>query len=605
MYFHGAMSSVLSFKDHCKFTAQRAVRKFTTRDGLLGDYNYKFLFTPRFPFTKRTKVSQPFFGLNDEMPVVLGLILGLQHSLAMLAGVITPPLIISYSVNATTETQQYFVSTSLIVSALLSVIQITRFHIYKTPYYLGSGMLSVVGTSFGVIVVVQKVLPIMYNSGFCPVSEDGTQLPCPDGYGAILGTSCVCSLLEISMSFIPPRFLKKLFPATVTGTVVLLMGVSLIKAGFQDWVGGSGCVDAICPSEGAPRAAEWGSAQFIGLGFLVYVTIIIAEKWGAPIMKSCSVILGLLVGCIVAAACGYFDRSSIDAANVASFIWVETFRLSVYGPAVLPMLIVYVVLCVETIGDLTATSEVSRLEVEGPAYESRIQGGVLADGFNGLIAGLCTITPMSTFAQNNGVISITKCANRTAGYWCCLFLLIMGIFTKFAASLVAIPKPVLGGMTSFLFTSVAVSGVRIIATCKFTRRDRFVLTAALLPGFGAILVPNWFDNVFHYSGTNTALQGFLDAIVVIMESSYAMGGIIATILNLMLPEMNDDDGDDEIPDDLSKDFDELQMDDYVQQYDDLDKQAESSQKIKHLKSGSTSHTTTYEGRSSNINDHTE
>jgi NCS2 family nucleobase:cation symporter-2 len=571
--------SSLSFADHCKFTAQRVVNKFTTKDGLLGDYNYKYLFTPRLPFTKKTEIRQPFFGLNDEMPVVLGLILGLQHSLAMLAGVITPPLIISYSVNATTDTQEYFVSASLIVSGLLSLIQITRFHIYRTPYYLGSGMLSVVGTSFGVIVVVQKVLPIMYSTGFCPVAEDGTQLPCPNGYGAILGTSCVCSLLEIAMSFIPPRFLKKLFPSTVTGTVVLLMGVSLIQSGFEDWVGGSGCVDAICPSKGAPRAAEWGSPQFVGLGFLVYVTIIICEKWGAPIMKSCSVIIGLLIGCIVSAACGYFDRSSIDAARTASFIWVETFKLSVYGPAVLPMLIVYVVLCVETIGDLTATAEVSRLEVEGPSYESRIQGGVLADGFNGLIAGLCTITPMSTFAQNNGVISITKCANRTAGYWCCFILIIMGIFTKFAASLVAIPKPVLGGMTSFLFTSVAVSGLRIIATCNFTRRDRFVLTASLLPGFGVILVPSWFSKVFSYSGTNTALQGFIDAIVIIMESPYALGGIISTILNLMLPQVSDDDEEEEIPKD-PEDLDELQMDEFIQQYDDVDRQIEDAKKAK-------------------------
>jgi NCS2 family nucleobase:cation symporter-2 len=571
--------SSLSFADHCKFTTRRVVNKFTTKDGLLGDYNYKYLFTPRLPFTKKTDSRQPFFGLNDEMPVVLGLMLGLQHSLAMLAGVITPPLIISYSVNATTDTQEYFVSASLIVSGLLSLIQITRFHIYKTPYYLGSGMLSVVGTSFGVIVVVQKVLPIMYSTGFCPVAEDGTQLPCPNGYGAILGTSCVCSLLEIAMSFIPPIFLKKLFPSTVTGTVVLLMGVSLIQSGFEDWIGGSGCVNAICPSKGAPRAAEWGSPQFVGLGFLVYVTIIICEKWGAPIMKSCSVIIGLLIGCIVSAACGYFDRSSIDAARTASFIWVETFKLSVYGPAVLPMLIVYVVLCVETIGDLTATAEVSRLEVEGASYESRIQGGVLADGFNGLIAGLCTITPMSTFAQNNGVISITKCANRTAGYWCCFILIIMGIFTKFAASLVAIPKPVLGGMTSFLFTSVAVSGLRIIATCNFTRRDRFVLTASLLPGFGAILVPSWFSKVFSYSGTNTSLQGFIDAIVIIMESPYALGGIISTILNLMLPQVSDDEEEEEIPKD-PEDLDELQMDEFIQQYDDVDRQIEDAKKAK-------------------------
>jgi xanthine/uracil permease len=113
----------------------------------------------------------------------------------------------------------------------------------------------------------------------------------------------------------------------------------------------------------------------------------------------------------------------------------------------------------------------------------------LADGLNGIIAGLCTITPMSTFAQNNGVIALTRCANRTAGYACCFWLLIMGIFSKFAASLVAIPSSVLGGMTTFLFSAVAVSGIRIISTVPFTRRNRFILTAAMSVGFGATLVP--------------------------------------------------------------------------------------------------------------------
>jgi NCS2 family nucleobase:cation symporter-2 len=194
--------------------------------------------------------------------------------------------------------------------------------------------------------------------------------------------------------------------------------------------------------------------------------------------------MGLLVGCIVAAACGYFSSSGISSAPAASFIWVHTFPLSLYGPIVLPLLAVFIVLMMEAIGDITATCDVSRLEVEGKLFDSRIQGGILADGLNGMLAGLCTITPMSTFAQNNGVIALTRCANRKAGYCCCFFLIVMGIFSKFAAAIVSIPSPVLGGMTTFLFSAVAVSGVRIISTVPFTRRNRFILTAALSIGFG-------------------------------------------------------------------------------------------------------------------------
>ena len=160
----------------------------------------------------------------------------------------------------------------------------------------------------------------------------------------------------------------------------------------------------------------------------------------------------------------------------------------------------------------------------------------LISGINGMIAGLLTITPMSTFAQNNGVISLTRCANRKAGYCCCFFLFIMGIFSKFAAVFVAIPSAVLGGMTTFLFTAVAVSGIRILSTAEFSRRNRFIMTCALSVGAGAILVPDWFSYFFTYSGPNKALAGLLDAITLLMEAGYAVAGIISLILNLALPE---------------------------------------------------------------------
>ena len=499
---------------------------------------------------QRSRKAAPFFGLNDKMPVLLALLLGFQHALSMLAGVISPPIIIAGQggANLPGDEAQYLVSTSLIVCGILSSIQITRFHVYKTPYYIGTGLISVVGTSFAIIPVATGAFAQMYATGYCPTAADGTKLPCPKGYGAIIGTACCCALLEILLSFTSPKYLKKLFPPLVTGPTVMLIGVSLVASGFDDWAGGAGlCISrpttgpfTVCPQVGAPHALPWGSAEFIGLGFSVFVTILLCERFGSPIMKSCAVVLGLLVGCIIAAGTGYFDRSGIDAAPAVSFIWVKTFPLSVYGPIVLPLLAVYIVLMMEAIGDISATCDVSRLEVEGMTFDSRIQGGVLADGFNGLLAGLCTITPMSTFAQNNGVIALTRCANRKAGYAACFFLIVMGIFSKFAAALVSIPSPVLGGMTTFLFSAVAVSGIRIISTVPFTRRNRFILTASLSIGIGAILVPNWFSFVFTYKGDNHAKQGFFNAIVLVMETGFAVTGFLALFLNLVLVEEIED-----------------------------------------------------------------
>lgn len=499
---------------------------------------------------QKSRRAAPFFGLNDHMPVLLALLLGFQHALSMLAGIITPPIILAGQggVNLSPQDAQYLVSTSLIVCGILSSVQITRFHIYKSPYFVGTGLISVVGTSFTVIPVATGAFSQMYATGYCPTAADGTKLPCPQGYGALIATGTVCALLEIALSFTKPTMLKKVFPPLVTGPTVALIGISLIESGFKDWAGGSGsCFGrpntpgfTVCPAEGAPHALPWGSAEFIGLGFSVFVTIIICERFGSPIMKSCAVVMGLLIGCIIAGATGYFSSTGINAAPAVSFIWVKTFPLSVYGPIVLPLLAVYIVLMMEAIGDITATCDVSRLEVEGKLFDSRIQGGVLADGINGLLSGLLTITPLSTFAQNNGVIALTRCANRKAGYACCFFLLIMGIFSKFAAALVAIPSPVLGGMTTFLFAAVAISGVRIISTVPFTRRNRFILTAAMSLGFGATLVPNWFTYVFTYKGDNHAKQGFFNAIVLVCETGFALTAFVAIFSNLFLQEEIED-----------------------------------------------------------------
>ncbi|KAL2268458.1 hypothetical protein VTJ83DRAFT_3304 [Remersonia thermophila] len=546
----------------------RLRRIFLTKEGLIGSYDYAFLFRPNLPFMKPPDRPPPFFGLNDRVPVLLAVFLGFQHALAMLAGIITPPILLANAVHFDAAQTQYLVSTALIVSGLLSCVQIARFRIPRTRYFIGTGLVSVVGISFAIIPVAEGAFSQMYANGFCPTATarsdvDGavttTKLPCPDAYGAVLGTAALCALFEIGLAFVPPRVLLRLLPPIVTGPTVLLIGVNLIATGFRSWAGGSGAcfgaspsdpVFARCPDVTAPHALPWGSPEYLGLGFCVFVTIVLCERFGSPLMKSTSVAVGLLVGCVVAAACGYFDRSGIDAAPAVSFVWTHTFKLSLYGPLVLPLLAVFAICACEAVGDITATCDVSRLEVSGEMYETRIQGGVLADGVNGVLAALATITPMTTFAQNNGVIALTRCANRSAGYCCCMFLILAGIFTKTAAALVAIPAPVLGGMTTFLFASVAVSGMAILSStpsagksCPHrkppqsslsSRRTRFIITASLALGYGATLVPNYFDRVFGHTD-NESLRGFEDAIALIMETGFAVTALTAGILNAFLP----------------------------------------------------------------------
>ncbi|KAJ7664406.1 xanthine/uracil permease [Mycena polygramma] len=525
----------------------RVSQKVSTKQGWLGGYDYAWLCTPSLPFSKKSH-EPPFYALDAELPIVLAVAVGLQHALAMLAGLITPPIIFASALNLDSATSSYMISASLIGCGILSLVQISRIPLFG-GYYLGTGLLSVVGTSFATLSTANAVFDAMYRDGTCTstTAADGTVTrdACPDAYGKVLGTSMICAFLEIFMSFVPPRTLKRIFPPIVTGTVVLLIGAGLIgESGALNWGGGSnGCQDfptsgifTVCPTIFAPRPLPWGSPEFIGLGFLSFFTIILAELFGSPFMKNISIILGLAVGCIVAGAAGYIDGSSIKSAPSITFLWVHTFKIGVYPPAILPMLAVYVSVAMEAIGDITASAEVSRVDVRGLEFDSRIQGGILSDGLGGFFSALFTVTPLSIFAQNNGVIAITRCANRDAGRWCCVFLIVFGVLGKISGALLAIPNPVLGGVTTFLFASVSVSGLRVLSYNRYTRRDRFVLAAALSFGLGDLLVPGLFTHLFDgVNNPNSALQGFFDSITIILSTPFLAAAIVAVILNIILP----------------------------------------------------------------------
>ncbi|KAF9438111.1 hypothetical protein BGZ76_009729 [Entomortierella beljakovae] len=532
-----------------------------TRQGWFGDYDYSFLCMPTLPgFT--IPRDPPFFGLKDRLPLLLAVVMGFQHALAMIAGVVTPAIIMSgpgsNGLNFTAENRSQMISTSLITSGLLSLIQITRFRLGKTRYYMGTGLLSVVGTSFIYLPVLQSSVSNMYASGFCKssIDESGSAIyePCPDAWGAFLGTCMVCSILPMILSFIPPRALKRIFPPIVTGVTVTLIGVSLVTSGMQQWGGGSGpCASrptsgpfVDCPMVGAPNAAPWGDARWIGLGFLVFSIINLVEFFGSPFMKNAQVVIGLIAGLIVAVACGYTTSDSIKAAPAATFLWTTTYKLSIYAPAVIPLLISYVLVrdipccaMVESIGDITASCEVSKLSVEGREFESRLQAGIFADGVNGLLAPLMMNSPMSCYAQNNGIISLTRCANTMAGYMCCLFLILMGIFSKFGAVFLTIPDPVLGGMTTFLFASVVVSGIRILSFLSWTRRDRFIVAASLSLGLGASLVPGVLTHMINYQGSSSVVSSLVTSVNIILDTGFALGAIVSCILNALLSEIKE------------------------------------------------------------------
>ncbi|GFZ47562.1 Purine permease [Saitozyma sp. JCM 24511] len=513
-----------------KIRIKLAIKSLGSREAWFGEYDYASLFIPNVPFLVK-KRELPFYGVNDKLPYMLMTILGLQHALAMVGGLITPPLLLAgpAGANLGSEAQQYLVSASLIWCALGTTVQISRFRLLKTKYYLGTGLISVTGTSFAFTNVALAYLSQSYSNGTCPMSADGkTRLPCPDEFGAILGTATLTGIYAIALAFVPPKTIRKLFPPLITGTMLLFIGAALVQSGITNWAGGSGsCTTDHTIKCSGPNPQYWGSGSYLGLGFSSFIVIVLLEIFGSAFMKSSSVFMGLIVGFVIAAATGYFNGAVISSAPVGTFLWLSTWRLSIRGQLVLPMVASWTVMVCETIGNVTASSDVSHLEIAGETFMQRVQGGVLADAISATIAGLATVPPLTTFSQNAGVIALTRNASRSSGYVCAFILFLMGIFGKFGAVFVAAPPSTIGGFTTFLFGSVAVSGIRVLAYAKWTRRDRFIATASFALGLAALC-------------NNPGLLGFFQAVVLIVEEPYLIAAVVGVFLNATLPNATSD-----------------------------------------------------------------
>ena len=278
-------------------------------------------------------------------------------------------------------------------------------------------------------------------------------------YGAMLGTSMLCCLSELFFSFLPVAYIKRLFPPLITSITVVLLGIALVGTGMKYWGGGVVCAEmgwkihsqivnydpplSLPPPSpfcsNGETSLYYGTAAYVGLGFSVLCSLVVIEMFGSVFMKNCNVIIALCIGYIIAAVTNYnglryVTNDNIVEAPVITFLWVYTFPLGLYGPAVIPLVIGYLVTTVETVGDISATFEASQLPTSGEFYETSLQGGLTSDAFSSILSGLFTSMPNTTFSQNNGVISMTKCASRRAGYGAAFWMVILGVFGKFAGT---------------------------------------------------------------------------------------------------------------------------------------------------------------------------
>lgn len=186
----------------------------TSKDAWFGDYDYLALFIPTIPGISKER-DLPFYGAFDKLPYLLAIILGLQHALAMAGGIVTPPLLLGGVAGAalSDSDRNYLVSACLIWSGIGTILQIARFKIWKTNLYYGTGIISVLGTSFAFVNVGLSYINAEYGAkGMCAHDADGNKLPCPAAFGALLGTAIVTGPVAICCAFIPARIIRRLFP---------------------------------------------------------------------------------------------------------------------------------------------------------------------------------------------------------------------------------------------------------------------------------------------------------------------------------------------------------------------------------------------------------
>lgn len=445
--------------------------------------------------------AELIFELEEKPPFGQAFVAALQHLAAIFIGIITPAIVIAGALGVDASMKSYLISMSLLVSGVATFIQV------KTFGPIGSGLLSIQGTSFTFLGTIIAI-------GFSIKATGGTQ---EQMMAAIFGTIIVCSVVEIIFSrFIP--FLKKIITPLVSGIVVMLIGFNLIKVGLTDVGGGAWLL--------ANKPEFFGAWNNLMLAAIVLVCIVIFNRSRNKWLRMGSIFIGMMIGYIVAAILGKVNFSAMGDLGIITAPIPFKYGFSIAWPYVVPMCLLYLITTVETMGDLTATSMISAQPVEGEVYMKRISGGVLGDGINSALAGMFNSFPNTTFSQNNGVIQMTGVASRYVGMFIAGLLAIMGIFPIVGGVFSVIPSPVIGGAMIVMAGTITASGIRIIATSTINRRGVIIIAISLGLGFGVVLVPD-------------VLTNFNDFFKSMLSSPITTGGLTAIFLNIILPrELN-------------------------------------------------------------------
>ncbi|HDV8460752.1 TPA: xanthine/proton symporter XanP [Escherichia coli] len=437
----------------------------------------------------QTQNSELIYRLEDRPPLPQTLFAACQHLLAMFVAVITPALLICQALGLPAQDTQHIISMSLFASGVASIIQI------KAWGPVGSGLLSIQGTSFNF------VAPLIM--GGTALKTGGADVPTM--MAALFGTLMLASCTEMVISRVL-HLARRIITPLVSGVVVMIIGLSLIQVGLTSIGGGYA----------AMSDNTFGAPKNLLLAGVVLALIILLNRQRNPYLRVASLVIAMAAGYALAWFMGMLPESNEPMTQELYY------GLGIEWSLLLPLMLVFMITSLETIGDITATSDVSEQPVSGPLYMKRLKGGVLANGLNSFVSAVFNTFPNSCFGQNNGVIQLTGVASRYVGFVVALMLIVLGLFPAVSGFVQHIPEPVLGGATLVMFGTIAASGVRIVSREPLNRRAILIIALSLAVGLGVSqqplilqFAPEWLKNL--------------------LSSGIAAGGITAIVLNLIFP----------------------------------------------------------------------
>ena len=459
---------------------------------------------------KEVKLEEAAYQFDGKMSLKQAIPLGLQHVCAMFVGNLTPLLIITSACGIAggefADLQVTLLQSAMFVAGVVTLVQLF------TVGPVGGGVPIIMGTSSGFIGVFNSVAATMGGGVIA--------------YGAIMGASILGGLFETVLGFFL-KPLRKFFPAVVTGTVVLSIGLSLISVGINSFGGGN-------------SAKDFGSMENLLLALFVLVVILVVKHGCKGFLGSSAIFVGIIAGYIAAIVMGFvLPTTAVDADGVeftkawvlnwdkvAQAGWFAIPKLMPVKPvfdlrAILPVLVMFIVTAVETVGDISGVMEGG---MGREATDKELSGGVACDGIGSSFAALFGVLPNTSFSQNVGLVTMTKVVNRGALSVGAIFLILCGLIPKLGAIVSIMPQSVLGGAAVMMFSSIVISGIQLITKEEMTSRNLTIVSVALGVGYGM--------------GANmTILAQAPQAVQLIFGGSGIVpAAFVAILLNIVLPK---------------------------------------------------------------------